>query len=82
MTQPCSGDLASFLQEARPGVLIDGDLDPHLSSASVSTVGRGSKNRVDTNLPACDGLESHSNGGEVPGPGLRSQQAYCPLTGS
>lgn len=82
MTQPCSGDLASFLQEARPRVLIDGDLAPHLSSASVSAVGRGSENRVETSLPACDGLGSHSNGGEVLGPGLRSQQAYCPLIGS
>lgn len=73
MTQPCSGDLASFLQEARPGVLIDGDLAPHLSSASVSTVGRWSENRVETSLPACDDLESHSNQWWR-GPGPRPQE--------
>lgn len=60
MTQPCSGDLASFLQETRSGVLIDGDLAPHPSSASASTVRRENKNSVEMSLPACDGLESHS----------------------
>lgn len=75
--------LASFLQEANSRVLIDA---PYLSSASASASALGRGNRTSMEIDECASLPwppvSTASGGETQDPGLRSQQADCPLTGS